>query len=220
MVRAEIRGLIRNSLPRLDKTNRWHDMYIDGAIEKAIANLYEDIWKINPLNLQRYTKGYGYTTPVQVATEATTGIKYSTLPESIHPFQDKASGVRRISTMAQGSFTFFPMDFREMDLIASGCYFDTVNTKIGYAVNQTRVEYYGMTTAIQTMGVRMDLIIPFSKYAETDEVKIPEITEVTGTNYQKKASTFVDRVMAILGVVQPVDLKDDNSGNKVDNKDN
>jgi hypothetical protein len=220
MIKQEIRSVIRNSLPKVDKTNRWHDSYINAAIEKALASMYHDIFLMNPLALQRYTKSYGYTTPVTVVTEGATGIMYSPLPASIIPFEDKASGVRRISTIAQGGFTFFPMDFREMDLVVNGCYFHTTNSKIGYAVNQTRIEYYKMPMAIAATGVRMDLIIPFSKYEEDDEVKIPEITDITGTNYQKKSETFVDRVMAILGVVQPVDLKDDNAPMMGGQKDN
>ena len=104
---------------------------------------------------------------------------------------------------------FFAMDFREMDLVANGGYFGVVNTKVGFAVNQTRVEFYGLPASIA--GVRMDLIIPFSKYAETDEVKIPEVTMVIGTSYQKKSETFIDRVMTYLGVASPVDLFDDNA---------
>jgi len=209
MIKSEIRSLVRNTLPRIDKANRWHDSYLNAAIEKAVAALYHDIFVINPLGLQRYTKGFGYTTPILIQTEVATGIKYATLPESIIPVEDKASGVRRISTPAQGPFMFFPMDFREMDLVANGCFFDTVNTKVGYAVNQTRVEFYNLPASIT--GVRMDLLIPFSKYDENDEVKIPEITEVIGTNYQKKSETFMDRVMAILGIASPVDLRDDNA---------
>ena len=220
MIKSEVRSLIRNTLPKVDKTNRFGDRYIDACIEKALASLYEDVWKDNPINLQRYTKNYGYVTPITVSTEAGTGIKFSTLPESIHPFQDKCSGVRRISTVAQGGIMFFPMDFREMDLVANGSFFATVTSKIGYAVNQTRIEYYNMSGAVQATGVRMDLIIPFSKYGETDEVKIPEITQLTGTNYQKATETFVDRVMKILGVVQPTDLKDDNSSPDTNQRDN
>jgi hypothetical protein len=155
-----------------------------------------------------------------VSTEAGTGIAYSTLPESIIPFQDKMSGVRRISTVAQGGITFFPMDAREIDLVSNGSFFDTLTTKIGYAVNQTRIEYYNMSAAVQAVGVRLDLIIPFSKYDENDEVKIPELTEILGTNYQKRSEGFMERVMAILGVAAPVDLKDDNSGQTVLQKDN
>jgi uncharacterized protein YaaQ len=149
-----------------------------------------------------------------VLIEDATGIQYSTLPESIIPFQDKASGVRRISTMAQGGFTFFPIDFREMDLISSGSYVKTVNTKVGFAVNQTRVEYYGMPSTIRTVGVRMDLIVPFSKYAEDDEVKIPEIADT------RTGETFMDRVLKIVGLVKPADLLDDNSATQGNQKDN
>jgi hypothetical protein len=77
-----------------------------------------------------------------------------------------------------------------------------------------------MSAAIAAQGVRMDLVIPFSRYAEDDEVKIPEITEITGTNYQKKSETFMDRVMAILAMSPPVDLKDDNALAIATTKDN
>jgi hypothetical protein len=209
MLKQEVRSLIRNTLPKIDKTNRWHDRYLEAAIEKVLAAMYHDVFTENPLALQRYTCSYGYTVPIPVLTDNATGRKYSVLPESIIPFEDKASGVRRISTIIQGQFTFFPMDFREMDLIANGCEFNSVNTKIGYAVNQSQVEYFNMPSSIT--GVRMDLIIPFSKYGESDEVKIPEITMVIGTSYQKKSETFVDRVMTYLGIAQPVDLYDDNA---------
>ena len=218
MTRAEIRSLIRNSLPKVDKNNRFHDLYIDGCAEKSLASLYHDIFLIKPLALANYTKGYGYATPIAIQTENSTGIQYCTLPESIIPFEDKFSGVRRISTPTQGPFMFFPMEVREMDLVANGSYFGTVNTKVGYAVGQTRVEFYNLPPSIT--GVRMDLIIPFSKYGENDEVKIPEITDVSGTNYRQVAKTFMDRVMEILGIVAPVDLKDDNSSSQTTAKDN
>jgi hypothetical protein len=62
--------------------------------------------------------------------------------------------------------------------------------------------------------VRMDLIIPFSKFAETDEVKIPEISDT------RTGETFMDRVMKIVGVVQPTDVKDDNTSRNIGQKDN
>jgi hypothetical protein len=220
MIKQEIRSLARNSLPKVDKTNRWHDRYIDAAIEKALASMYHDIFTMNPLGLQRYTKGYGYTTPIVVNTQVSTGRKYCTLPESIIPLEDKSSGVRRISTPINGPFMFFPMDAREMDLVANGCYFDTTNTKVGYIVTQTEVEFYNIPASIVASGVRMDLLVPFSKYGEDDEVKIPEITDISGWGNKTASATFMDRVMQILGVVQPVDLRDDNAPREGAQKDN
>jgi hypothetical protein len=113
---------------------------------------------------------------------------------------------------------FYPTDAREMELFNNGSFVNTVSTKVGYSVNQTRIEFYNLPASI--VSVRMDLLIPFSKYAEDDEVKIPEITDVSGTNYRQVAQTFMDRVMSILQVVQPVDLRDDNAPQQGNQKDN
>jgi hypothetical protein len=214
MRKDEIRSIVRNTLPRYDKGGRWHDNYIDAIIEKVIAQMYNEVWAVNPLNLQRYVKQYGYSTALVVSTEPGTGIKYTTLPESIVPFQDKLSGVRRISTFAQGAVTFFPMDAREIDLVANGSFFNTVTSKTGYAVNQTRVEYYNMSAAVEAVGVRMDCIIPFSKYDDDDEVKIPEVAD------PQAGETFMDRVLKVLGIVQPVDVRDDNTQEETPQRNN
>lgn len=218
MRKDEIRSVCRNTLPKFDKSGRYGDRYIDACIEKAIASLYHDIFLTAPLSLLNYTKGYGYSLPIAISTENATGIKYCTLPESIIPLERKGSGVIRISTPTQGVFMFYPTDFREMDFLANGSFVNSVSSKVGYAVNQTRIEFYNLPNSITS--VRMDLLIPFSKYAEDDEVKIPEITDVTGTNYRQVAQTFMDRVMSILGVVSPVDTKDDNASAQVNSKDN
>ena len=218
MRKDEIRSVCRNTLPKYDKSGRYGDRYVDACIEKAIASLYHDVFLTAPLSLINYTKGFGYTTPIPVQTENSTGIKYCTLPESIIPLERKGSGVIRISTPTQGQFMFYPTDFREMDFLANGSFVNNVSTKAGYAVNQTRIEFYNLPASIT--GVRMDMLIPFSKYAEDDEVKIPELTDVTGTNYRQVSETFMDRVMKILGIVQPVDLRDDNQGSQVAAKDN
>jgi len=61
-----------------------------------------------------------------------------------------------------------------------------------------------MSGSVLYSGVRIDCIIPFSQYADTDTVLIPESVTQDG-------KTFIDRVLAPLGVIQPVDLKDDNA---------
>ncbi len=204
MIKAEIRGFIKGLLPAEDKTGKYHSNIVDAAIEKVLSEVYNEVYWRDSLELQRYTKGYGYTTALTVLYENATGLYYTTLPAGIIPFPDKASGVRRVSTVIKGGLTFFPVDQRETDFLLSGSIVDTVTEKIGYCVTPTRVEYYNMNGTVIGNGVRMDLIVPFSVYLDIDTVLIPEI----GTPDGEK---FVDRVLKVLGVIQPVDLKDDNA---------
>lgn len=212
MLKSEIRSAIKNLLPKWDVTNKYHDRVIDSVCESVIKEMYWELFAIDPHAIQRYLIRYGVTSPVGVALNNTLGIYTSALPAAIVPLPDKASGVRRISTIAQGGLTFFPMDARELDLVNSSSYVKTVTKKIGYVVNQSTygtadygtIDYYGMSTAIATVGVRMDILQTFSSYADTDVVLIPE--------YQDNQNmTFVDRVLKTLRGIPPVEQKDDNA---------
>jgi cell division protein FtsI/penicillin-binding protein 2 len=207
MRKDEIRSLVKNSLPKLDKVAKFHDRFIDASVEKVINQLYAESFANDKLSLQKYIKQYGYTVPLTVSLEASTNIYYTTLPAMIVPIDDKASGVRRISTIAQGGFTFFPMDAREHDFMRSGSYVNTVTSKIGYLVNQTRIEYFNMSAAIVAQGVRADLLVPFSVYDDSDTVLIPETTDKNGI-------PFVDMVIRVLMSLPPTDMLDNNENAK------
>lgn len=210
MVKAEIRSLIWNLLPKYDKTNKYSFPVVDAAIERVINEMYNDVFLKDPNALQVFTKGYGYGASLPIAQEALTLIYYTTLPQVIVPFGDKKSGVRNVSSTAQGGLAFFPMNLDEMKLITDGTHTDTVAQKTGYMVTPARVEFYNASAAILGAGVRMDLIIPFSKYIDTEMVLIPEIAD-------KQGGTFEERVLKILGIIQPVDLKDDNRDQQTQN---
>lgn len=201
MIKEEVRSLIWNLTKKYDSNLVFHQRFIDAAIEKVLAEFYNIVYLRSPLELARYTKEFGYTTAITVALEGATGLYYSNYPTgvSIVPVPDKASGVRRISTPTQGGATFYPMDSREMDLILSGSYVHTLRNKIGYVPRRTRIEYYNMTAAVAATGVRADLLIPFSNYADTDTVLVPEIVDGEGNG-------FVERVMKELSHIQPVSL--------------
>ena len=70
-----------------------------------------------------------------------------------------------------------------------------------------------MSATVVSAGVRMDLIIPFSRYEEEDIVLVPEIVN------PRTNETFADRVLHILGVIGQPDLKDDNTSSFVTQKD-
>jgi hypothetical protein len=207
MYKQEIRSLIKNLLPKYSQGAEYHDMVVDRAIEKVVNQLYLESFLRDPLSLQRYVKRYGGTVAIPVVYDAVASIYYSNFPTGVMPvpIPDKASGVRRISNVTQGGITFYPIDQREMELITSGSFYRNVSTKIGYCVTQDRVEYLSMTVAIAALGVRMDILVPFSDYADTDEILIPETI-----NPQGETLGFAERVLTILGVIRPQETKDDN----------
>ena len=202
MIKSEIRSLVYNELQRIDKSARYHPRFLDAVIEGVISEMYWELYALDPLALQRYTVTYGRLVGLGVSYEPSTDLYYTTLPAKIVPFPDKVSGVRRIHTVIQAGMRFYPVDFRELDLIQSSSYVSEVTDKILYAVNQDRVEYYGMTFAVAIAGVRMDIIQPFSQYADTDTVLIPEFRDREGLS-------FDDRVKRKLSTIPPVDLSED-----------
>ena len=202
MQKQEIISAVRNALQRYDKTAKYHTSVITNTCEMVRNIMLNEVFRMSPLSLQRFTVGYGYSIPLAVSTEASSGIYYTTLPGDIVYFPDRASGVRRVATATQTGTKFFPMDQREWDLAMTGLYVNVVKDKIGFIVTPTRIEYFGMTGAVLNDGVRADLIIPFSRYADTDEVLYPEHTLEDGTGY-------IERIVNFLKDKPPVDLLDD-----------
>jgi hypothetical protein len=207
MIKSEIRSLVKNSVQRFDKVAKFHDRVLDACIELVLHEMLGEVFRMSPLSLQRYARGYGYDTPLAVSSEASSGLYYTTLPVSVYTFPDKASGVRRVATNTQTSIKFYPIDQRESDLLAYGSYANTVKDQIGYMVTSLRVQYYGMTGAVISGGVRMDLLPVFSAYADTDTVLYPEHTTEDGRG-------FFERIVDRLINKPPVDLKDDNAETK------
>lgn len=207
MIKSEIRSAVLNGLRRFDKVAAYHPLVLDNACEAVLNVMYNEVFRMSPHSLQRFCKQYGYSVALPVLSEASTGIYYTTLPEKIVYFPDRASGCRRIAPATQTGSMFFPMDQREWDLALGGMYINSAKDRIGYIVTPTRVEYYGITGAIITSGVRADLIIPFSKYADTDVVLYPEHTLEDG-------SGFINRVIARLKDKPVVDLIDNNKDNE------
>lgn len=212
MIKKEILSTIINLLPKEDKTGKYHPRFIEAVIENVLIGMYKQVYERNPRLVDNYTVQYGETTAIDITLDAVTGIYYSTIPARIVSLPCKNSGVRRIysfdQTDASNDATYYnafvPMDSTEADMI-----FNTdiaiVTSKIGYRVRQdTQVDYYNTNAFVRAAGVRMDLLIPFSVYTDTDVVHIPEFSE-------KEGGSFTQRVLQVLGVIQPKDLKDNNS---------
>ena len=204
MIKEEIVSVVRNLTPKEDKTKRFHERFLEAIIENVLREMYTDLYKINPLLLNLYTKSYGESTAITIAQDPTTNIYYSTLPAKIINLPSKQSGVRSIYPVVHTGNVFNPMSADEADRL-----FNTdvavVSSKIGYRTRQdTRVDYWNMNDTVLVAGVRMDLLIPFSVYSDSDVVMIPELGE-------KEGGDFITRVMTALQIVPLADLQDDNA---------
>lgn len=198
MIKSEIRSMVFNMLKKLDTKAQFHPRFLDSVCEKVISEMLWELYALDPHYLQRFT----VTCISDVSYEAAASLYYTTLPVKIIPFPDKASGVRRVNTLAQPSMRFYPADYREMDALRSSSYFKEVTDKILYIVTQERVVYYGMTAAIAAEGVIMEVIQPFSQFADTATVYIPEFRDGEGMS-------FDDRVKKKLMTMPPIDLSED-----------
>jgi hypothetical protein len=200
MTKEDIRSTIYNLLPKVDKSNMWHPKVLDATIERVLNQMITELF-IKGGSLEPFMKRYGDTTPLTVTTHPTTLIDYTTLPVGHISLPDKAQGIRHIYTQEMGGTMFYPMDSRETDLVNRNTYFSLITNKIGYVVYPEKVEYFNMTAGIRTLGVRMDILVPFTEYSDTDTVNIPG----------NASAELVKGVLELLGVVKSPDLKDNNT---------
>jgi hypothetical protein len=204
MTKEELRSRVKNRLLKIDKSNSWHELVIDHAIEEVLNTKITEVFLAGG-NLEPFMKRYGDAVPLAVNTDATTLIDYTTLPVICVPLMDKAGGVRHIYTQEMGGAMFYPMDSREMDLVNRNTYFSLITNKIGYVVYPEKVEYFNMQSGIRTLGVRMDLIPCFTQYADTEVVNVPS----------NASAEFVKEVATLLlENYKPADLKDNNTNNE------
>ena len=213
MTKAEIRSLVKNYLPKNDKTNKYHPEVIDATIERAFNQAYNKIFLKSPTELDNYTVEYTNSgNGIDMQDDANSGLIYATIPVGYVPLPDKASGVRHVYSMtiapSNSDYTdFIPMTRTEYDLMSEGVLSENVRNKYGYVVKQDRIEIYGKAVTDVLDDLRMDILQLFREYSDTDVVNIPFGSDIE----------LIQAVLALLGVVPPVDLKDDNAEVKTGN---
>ena len=140
--------------------------YVGRAYNAALANVLARRLS----DYSDYTKEYQ---SVAISKDSNTDVYYSTLPANIIIVPKRAgSGIIRISGMKSESVEFVPMTNNELQTI-EGLEVDTIDDVVGYVFKNGRVEYKGMTSTIAAGTVKMELIIPFEAYSDTDILQLP-----------------------------------------------
>lgn len=200
MTKQEVINHIQSLLQREDETRKYHENVVAASVERVFNQFFYTLATKSERELDDYTTSYGAPTPLTVTEDANTTIYYTTLPNQFVPLPGKRSGVRAVMTAEQGETAFFPMTNKEFNL-APNTLMGQITTRIGYIVRGSKVEYYNMNATVAAAGVRMDLIVPFTDLALTDEVKYPYGFD----------TDIVNTVLELSRGIPPVDLKDNNA---------
>lgn len=206
MTKGEMRSSIQGALRRIDKTAKFHDALIDRAIESSMNQFLYDIYRKDPRDLDIYTKEYGTEAPVAITENESTEEYYSNIPVPYVALPEKNSGIRYVVAHNRDHTKFYPMSTREM-LLARSSYVGSSTSEGGepftrnfYAVQGQKLIYFQMNSDVASEGVRIGIVVPFSVYADSEEVNIP---------FGQDDKVFIS-VMQKLMQQQPVDQRDNN----------
>jgi len=204
MIKREVTSLVKNLLPKQDKTGKYHDAVVEAALNVVYSNILNDIHTEDARELDNYTTMYR-NVAVTLTYEP---YPHSTVPVSYISFRDKASGIRRIWGYddADTLVRFYPMDSREVDLAQRGSMSGQagIGARVGYVVRSNTVEYFNMITtspSLRLSYVNMDIVVEFSALDEDAVVKLPH----------GKENVLIAGALEMLGVIPPVDLRDNNA---------
>lgn len=172
ITKAELVELIRRRLVG-QISNESEGSFDEPLIAKYLGRAFNMVlWEVfrgGVHNLDNYNKRY---TGVAVAYNSTKDRYFSTLPADIVQLPRVGSGVLKIQTQTGTTAKFIPISSQEVEFI-DGQEVDLISNNIRYVIRGKEVEYFGMTSAIASVGVDMDLVIPIDEYDWDDDVMIP-----------------------------------------------
>lgn len=178
------------------------ELYIDAAFRDVVYEVY----KTNQAGLSEYAKKYD---GIAVSLDGVTGAYTSTLPAATVQLSGTSSGIRRVNFDTGTDLEFVPVDAEIAESISMLDVSDiNINDVIGYYPrNNKLVEYLNFPAAFAAETLRMDLVIPFTEYGDSDEVALP-----SGQNLN-----LITAVVKLLTGRPEVDLANDNT-TKTENK--
>ena len=209
MTKAEYIDFIRNSLPQVDKTSRFHHDQVAAAINVAVNTIFYDMYKQQPKSFKKSMERYTVWAINTPAINAYSGRYTSTITVDVVDLPRKSSGILEI---LQGTLLglgpsdttttkFIPVSTMEGEQFY-GSESSLPDNVIGFSFSGARaIEYWGMKAADATLGVYIRLIKQFKAYALTDNVILPY-----GRDQQ-----IIELVRQFLGAIPPKDLLNDNA---------
>jgi len=197
MTKKEFIDFFRATLPRIDKTGKYHSNVVAHAIERAVNNVLCDLYLRFPELADPYMKEY---TAVAKAQNAATGLWEATIPVSYIPIPVVGSGVREVALEDDTSLTFVPARYDDI-MRTKDLTMNYLSPMVSYAVAGNKLIFSHMPSTYSADNLRLRALTSFTDYADTDEFIVPYGQDISITQ----------NVYQILGIIAPIDLLTNNA---------
>jgi len=202
MIKKAILEVIEKRVKPIDETNQFGLQYIQG-----VCDIYWSKFALNYITKQGldpfyYTKEFS----VMSVSEDSNGQNYIDTPESTIRlpyglYSNGAEGVVGIYALSASQWDIKPIREGEYRSIKNLEVYTTAKEHY-YWVKYNKVYFSdNITDAIKDNGVYMSLMIPFSKYGNTEDIPLPSDME----------QVFVEHVISYIQGTPLPDLTNDNS---------
>jgi len=209
MTKAEYIDFIRNSLPMVDKTSRFHREQVGAAINVAVNTVFYEIYRANPKvfmkSMERYTTR-ATIIPVNITLRgrytAPITVDIVDLPKKaggvLEIMQWDAQGIQEIGTTTTDYIPVTTMEGEQF----YGSEASLPGNVVGYSWSGAReIEFWGISAAEASQGVSVRFIQQFKSYSNTDNVVLP----------YGQDQRIMQLVREFLGVTPPKDTINDNA---------
>jgi len=211
MTKIEYIDFIRNSLPMVDKTNKFHPEQVAAAINVAVNTVFYEMYEQQPKSFKKAMERY--STIVQVAVDSTTAPhrKYtSTLTVDVVDLPSKSGGIFGIQLRNPGGFSITTTtEFVPVGILEGEQFYGAESTLpsnvVGFSWDRQRSIEYWIGAPISATWADDDLYVrvikQFRSYASTDNVLLP----------YGQDTRIIELVREYLGVIPPKDLVNNNA---------
>lgn len=200
MSRAEIISYVKNLLPKIDKTLKYHDNVVAMAIDLAMEQVFHDMYLEDPKHLDVYAKAYETNSATSDTLNGVYKIPFANIGAYPINIPAKARGVIRVFNETNKTQRFIPVSYAEyLQLPATESGYLT--STVWYAVKRDAVVLHNLPTANISDTFTVFMIPKFYDMLPTDTFNFP----------YGQDQKVMEYVMQHLSYIRPKDLLTNNA---------
>lgn len=209
MTKAEYIDFIRNSLPMVDQTNRFHENQIAVAINMAVNTVFWDMYEQNPRKMAKSMERYTTTITLTPLNNVVRGRYAVVIDHDIVDLPRKTGGVisiRQWDGLGVPSLTTTTTNYVPVTVMEGEQFYGSESSLTGVVVGFSwskirQLEFWGMSATEASNTIEVRFIKQFKGYSFADDVLLPY-----GQNER-----IIELVRQYLGLIPIKDIVNDNA---------